>query len=67
VIGVDDMPLSSYFDPPLTTMHQDMPRIGREATRMLIHTIDKTGDSCTQLKLSAQLITRLSTLSKGGD
>ena len=30
VIGVDDMPLSSYFDPPLTTMRQDMPRIGRE-------------------------------------
>ena len=67
VIGVDDMPLSSYFDPPLTTMHQDMPRIGREATRMLKHTIDKTNESCTQLKLSAQLITRQSTLRKGSD
>ncbi len=33
VIGVDDMPLSSYFDPPLTTMRQDMPLIGQEATR----------------------------------
>lgn len=67
VIGVDDMPLSSYFDPPLTTMHQDMPRIGREATRMLARTIDKSIEGCSQLKLSAQLIMRQSTMPKGGD
>jgi DNA-binding LacI/PurR family transcriptional regulator len=66
VIGVDDMPLSSYFDPPLTTMHQEMPKIGREATRMLVGTINKTVEACTQLKLSAQLIMRQST-SGGGD
>jgi LacI family repressor for deo operon, udp, cdd, tsx, nupC, and nupG len=67
VIGVDDMPLASYFDPPLTTMHQDMPRIGREATRMLVGAIDKSLDTCTQLKLSAQIITRQSTLRAGGE
>jgi DNA-binding LacI/PurR family transcriptional regulator len=67
VIGVDDMPLSSYFDPPLTTMHQDMPRIGQEATRMLVNAIDKTLDRCTQMKLPAQLIVRQSTQDKGGD
>jgi DNA-binding LacI/PurR family transcriptional regulator len=67
VIGVDDMPLASYFDPPLTTMHQDMPRIGQEATRMLVKSIDKSIDQCTQMKLPAQLIMRQSTLNKGGD
>ncbi len=67
VIGVDDMPLSSYFDPPLTTMHQDMPRIGCEATRMLVNAIDQSIAGCTPLKLSAQLITRQSTLRKGGE
>ncbi len=67
VIGVDDMPLASYFDPPLTTMHQDMPRIGCEASRMLVGAINKTADPCTQLKLSAQLIVRQSTQTKGGD
>ncbi len=67
VIGVDDMPLSSYFDPPLTTMHQNMPLIGCEATRMLVRAIHKTIDSCTQLKLSAQLISRQSTLHQGGE
>ncbi|MEI7847038.1 MAG: LacI family DNA-binding transcriptional regulator [Chloroflexota bacterium] len=67
VIGVDDMPLASYFDPPLTTMHQDMPRIGCEATRMLVRAIDKSIEGCTPLKLSAQLITRQSTLHTGGN
>jgi DNA-binding LacI/PurR family transcriptional regulator len=65
VVGVDDMPLSSYFDPPLTTMHQDMPNIGCEATRMLLGTINHTIETCTQLKLSAQLITRQSTFEGG--
>jgi len=67
VIGVDDMPLSSYFDPPLTTMHQDMPRIGQEATRVLLKVVDKSIVKCTQMKFTAQLIIRQSTLNKGGD
>ena len=66
VVGVDDMPLSSYFDPPLTTMHQDMLRIGLEATRMLLRTINQSIEPCTQVKLPAHLIMRQSTLRTGG-
>lgn len=65
VIGVDDMPLSSYFDPPLTTMHQDMPQIGKEATGLLLQAIDNHGEKSTQLKFAAQLVVREST-QKGG-
>ncbi len=67
VIGVDDMPLASYFDPPLTTMRQDMPRIGQEATRMLLDILQKKNNEPRQLKLPAQLVVRRSTLNKGGD
>ena len=67
VIGVDDMPLSTYFDPPLTTMRQDIPRIGREATRMLLDIIQKKTTEPRDLKLSAQLVVRQSTSEKGGD
>lgn len=67
VIGVDDMPLSSYFDPPLTTMRQDMPRIGQEATRMLLDIIQKKNPTVHDLKLPAQLVIRRSTSEKGGD
>lgn len=66
VIGVDDMPLSSYFDPPLTTMHQDMPRIGQEATRMLLDIIQKKNTDLREVKLPAQLVVRHSTSDKGG-
>jgi DNA-binding LacI/PurR family transcriptional regulator len=66
VIGVDDMPLSSYFDPPLTTMRQDMPLIGQEATRMLLGIIQKKSPKVRELKLSAQLVVRRSTSDKGG-
>ena len=66
VIGVDDMPLSSYFDPPLTTMRQDMPRIGQEATRMLLEIVQTKNTNLRDVKLSAQLVVREST-HKGGD
>jgi DNA-binding LacI/PurR family transcriptional regulator len=66
VIGVDDMPLSSYFDPPLTTMRQDIPRIGQEATRMLLDIIQKKTTEVRDLKLSAQLVVRQSTSEKRG-
>ncbi len=66
VIGVDDMPLSSYFDPPLTTMRQDMPLIGREAIRKLMDIIQNKTVEQTVLKLPAQLVVRQST-AKGGD
>lgn len=66
VIGVDDMPLSSYFDPPLTTMRQDMPRIGQEATRILLDLVQKKNTDLREMKLSAQLVVRQSTSDKGG-
>jgi len=67
VIGVDDMPLSSYFDPPLTTMRQDMPLIGQKATRMLLEIIQNKNSSIREVKLPAQLVVRQSTSGKGGD
>ena len=61
VIGVDDMPLSAHFDPPLTTMHQDMPRIGREAARMLLVKIKHPQSAPEHLKIPAELVVRKST------
>ncbi len=66
VIGVDDMPLSSYFDPPLTTMRQDMPSIGQFATRMLFDILQGKKPEVRELKLPAELVVRQSTV-KGGD
>lgn len=64
VIGVDDMPLSSYFDPPLTTMRQDMPLIGQQAIRKLMDIIQNRAVEQTVLKLPARLVVRQSTLKR---
>lgn len=60
IIGVDDMPLTQHYDPPLTTMRQDMPRIGVEAARILIRTIEGGQGQQCQLKLPADLVLRQS-------
>lgn len=61
VIGVDDMPLSSYFDPPLTTMRQEPIKIGQEAARLLINALTEEEASPQHKLLQAQLIKRKST------
>ena len=61
VIGVDDMPLSSYFDPPLTTMRQDMPKIGNKAAQILLNLLLKKNLAVRAIRLPAQLMVRQST------
>lgn len=40
VIGFDDLPIAMYTDPLLTTVHQPVQALGREAARMLIELLD---------------------------
>jgi LacI family repressor for deo operon, udp, cdd, tsx, nupC, and nupG len=63
VIGFDDMPLASYFDPPLTTMRQDVCDQGRSAVQLLIHRLDHPQTQREQLRLPAELVIRKSTSS----
>ncbi len=69
VIGLDDMPLASYFDPPLTTMRQDMFAIGRTAAQLLVRRVEQPPVQPQQLRQAAELIIRQSTgkkSTKGG-
>ena len=62
VIGLDDMPLASYFDPPLTTMRQDMFGIGRTAAQLLVRAVEQPHVKHQQLRVPAELIVRHSTV-----
>jgi DNA-binding LacI/PurR family transcriptional regulator len=64
VIGIDDMPLASYFDPPLTTMRQDMLEIGSQAAKLLIHSVEGDGFPREHLRIPAKLVVRNSTCKK---
>jgi LacI family transcriptional regulator len=61
VIGFDDMPLASYFDPPLTTLRQDMMENGREAARLLLESIEQPDTEPGYRMLSTQIVIRNTT------
>lgn len=63
VVGFDNIPLSSYFDPPLTTVAIPMYETGAEAMRMLIDLL--SGRTFDKLKLfQTKLLVRGSTVKK---
>ena len=61
IIGFDDMPLASYFDPPLTTMRQDTFRLGRQAACLLLNAVENPTLETQRLLLPAELVMRNST------
>lgn len=58
VIGFDDIPLASYFDPPLTTMHQAPDELGRRAAGLLTDTIHHPGRTPEQVLIPPCLVER---------
>lgn len=60
VIGFDDIPLASYFDPPLTTLRQPMVELGEQAARLLITAIREPTALPERLLLPARIVERAS-------
>lgn len=67
VIGFDDMPLASYFNPPITTIRQDIPSIGQNAARLLIDLKENPIKQIQQLLLTPELEIRNSTAELAGE
>ena len=57
VIGFDDIQISQYMDPPLTTIKQPIYEMGEEAVKMLIGIINGKGQGSTKI-LRTRLIER---------
>jgi LacI family repressor for deo operon, udp, cdd, tsx, nupC, and nupG len=60
VIGFDDIPLTSYFDPPLTTIRQPMEELGQRAAQLLVQVIESPNDLPEQVLVRGHLIERAS-------
>jgi len=58
IVGYDDLPVAAYTDPPLTTIHQPMQRVGETATRMLIRLIENPDAAREEVLLKAELVRR---------
>ncbi|MBE9523560.1 MAG: substrate-binding domain-containing protein, partial [Chloroflexi bacterium] len=58
IFGYDDIPLASYFDPPLTTIRQPMNEFGRHGAQLLIDAVQNPKHELKQVRLNAQIIKR---------
>jgi DNA-binding LacI/PurR family transcriptional regulator len=65
VVGFDDLYISQYLDPPLTTVSQPMPQMGRMAMETLLRIFDGA-DSPHNLRVKGHLIVRESTAGPKG-
>ncbi len=66
LVGFDDVPLSAYLDPPLTTVHLPAEDLGREAGRLLLQWIQEGRPSTATIRLATRLIIRQSCGAGGG-
>lgn len=61
IVGYDDIPLSQWVNPPLTTIHQPLKRMGEEATRLAIRLADGRAPVTPRMDLAISLVVRSST------
>lgn len=61
VVGFDDIEGSAYYIPPLTTVRQDLSKLGKLITELLIEQIDNPDEEYHQQVFAPELIIRSST------
>ena len=60
VVGCDDMDVSAYTAPPLTTVRVPFKLVGEEAMRVLLDTIENTSTARAEASLKVELVVRAS-------
>jgi len=61
VIGFDDIPESSYFTPPLTTVRQDFGELGRRGLELLVSQVEAGDRPSGRSLVATELVVRGST------
>ncbi|MCX4677422.1 LacI family DNA-binding transcriptional regulator [Streptomyces sp. NBC_01433] len=65
VVGFDDIAESAFFEPPLTTVHQDFDLVGRHCVTLLLDQIDGRAEGPRRLAVEPALTVRSSTAPPG--
>lgn len=58
VVGYDDIPVSAYSHPPLTTIRQPMKQVGEMAARLLCELISNPDAECQEVLMKPELVRR---------
>ena len=61
VVGYDDIALSRWMSPQLTTVHQPLKRMGEEATRLVLRMAEGEVPDTLRMDLATHLVVRGST------
>ncbi|MEU9095802.1 LacI family DNA-binding transcriptional regulator [Streptomyces sp. NPDC048428] len=61
VAGFDDIAEAAFFQPPLTTVHQDFDLVGRHCVTLLLNQIGGSADGRRRLAVEPSLVVRSST------
>ncbi|WP_097985499.1 MULTISPECIES: LacI family DNA-binding transcriptional regulator [unclassified Streptomyces] len=61
VAGFDDVPEARFFEPPLTTVHQDFDVVGRHCVTLLLEQIERREHAPRRLAVEPTLVVRAST------
>jgi GntR family transcriptional regulator of arabinose operon len=60
IVGFDDVPLAAHLTPSLTTIHQPVSSLAREAVRAMINRIECPKSEARDIKIHSELIIRRS-------
>ncbi len=63
VVGFDDLPLAQWADPPMTTVHQPLRKMGTAAAQMVMALASGTAPAEDRVELATRLEVRSSTAS----
>jgi LacI family xylobiose transport system transcriptional regulator len=61
VVGYDDIPLAEWISPTLTTIHQPLDEMGREAVRLAVRLSTEVVNPAPRMDLATRLVVREST------
>ena len=61
IVGYDDIPLTRWVSPRLTTVHQPLRRMGEEAARLAIRLAEEESTITPRMDLATSLVVRDST------
>lgn len=61
VVGYDDIPLARWVSPRLTTIHQPLVAMGREATLLALRLAESSAEASPRMDLATSLVEREST------
>jgi len=65
VVGFDDLPVTRWASPPMTTVRQPLAEMGSSAARMLGDLVEGTPLPSNRIELSTELVVRESTAAPG--